>query len=136
MSAGYSGTPLLKKLGIKAGQALYIQSAPENYFELLGELPEDLQLRQRLTGKLDFVQLFVTRRKQLEKDFERAKSILEPGGLLWISWPKGGAKAKIPTDLNENIVREIGLDRGMVDIKVCAVDAIWSGLRFAFREKL
>jgi hypothetical protein len=142
MAAGYSGTPLAKKLGLKPGLRAYFQGASAEFFEDLfdpdsggGEqLADGLARKKQLRAPLDYVHLFVTRRAQLEVDFARAAACLEPGGILWVSWPKGGAKAQIPTDLNENVVREVGLARGLVDIKVCAVDGVWSGLRFAFRR--
>lgn len=134
-NAGYSGTPLIKKLGLKSGQRACILNVPENYPKTLGPLPAGIKLSQRLpkTRKLDFIHYFTKERKQLEKVFPQLKATLNWDGSLWISWPKGASK--VPTDLNENIVREIGLDLGLVDVKVAAIDAIWSGLKFVHRVK-
>lgn len=87
----------------------------------------------KLEGLLDFIQFFTKESAELEKQFRALKKSLSPDGMLWVSWPKGAAKVK--TDLNENIVREIGLDHQLVDVKVCAIDEIWSGLKFVFRVK-
>lgn len=132
-AAGYSGTPLIKKLGIKPGQRACILNAPDDYPETLGSLPAGLRLTHRLpnTRSLDFIHYFTKERKQLDKIFPQLKAALNWDGMLWISWPKGASK--LPTDLNENIVREIGLHFGLVDVKVAAIDAIWSGLKFVHR---
>lgn len=132
-SAGYSGTPLINKLGLKPGQHACILNAPEDFPKTLGALPKGIQLIQRLPKRrsLDFIQFFTKDRNKLEKTFPQLKAALDWGGILWISWPKGASK--VPTDLNENIVREIGLDLGLVDVKVAAIDAIWSGLKFVHR---
>ena len=135
-TSGYSGTPLLKKLGLKpGGQRACFLNAPEDYPKTLGPLPAGIRLTQRLAKAkwLDFIHYFTKERKQLEKAFPKLKAALDWDGILWISWPKGASK--IPTDLNENIVREIGLDAGLVDVKVAAVDEVWSGLKFVHRLK-
>jgi hypothetical protein len=133
--AGYSKRSLVEKLGIKAGQAVLFLNAPENYFEILG-LPQNLTpggLKPPGAAALDFIQFFTTQRAELEKHFPDLKKSLAPDGALWISWPKGSSKVK--TDLNENIVREIGLKNHLVDVKVCAVDEVWSGLKFVYRRQ-
>jgi hypothetical protein len=132
MSAGYSKRPLSEKLGIKEGTSVLILNAPVNYDKSLKPLPEKISRAKKLKKSLEFIQIFTTEKQQLLREFPRLKSHLAPKGILWISWPKGASKVK--TDLNENIVRQIGLANGMVDIKVCAVDEVWSGLRFAFRR--
>lgn len=133
--AGYSGTPLLKKLGLKPGQRAYIFNSPGDYPKTLGALPAGIQLIQRLskTRSLDFIHYFTKDRKQLAKIFPQLQAGLNWDGILWISWPKGASK--VPTDLNENIVREIGLDLGLVDVKVATIDEVWSGLKFVHRVK-
>lgn len=131
--AGYSKTPLLKKLGIKPGSRLIILNAPENYAQTLGELPENVTVAAALSGPLDFIHFFATRRDALAAEFPRLKQALDPAGMLWISWPKRAAK--VETDLTEDIIRAIGLDNGLVDVKVAAVDEVWSGLKFVFRLK-
>jgi hypothetical protein len=134
-TAGYSGTPLAKKLGLKPDMRLVLLHAPEGYASTLGPLPDGLDLRTRLARSVDLVQLFVTEAAFLAREFAPASRALRPAGALWVSWPKGKGKAKIPTDLDEGIVRTIGLDAGLVDVKVCAVDEVWSGLKFVRRVR-
>ncbi len=130
MNAGYSGTPLIDKLGIKPGYRLALVQAPDGYEDLLGPLPAGVA-HGEAQGSLDFIQVFVSSRAELESQFPRLKAALAANGLLWVSWPKRAARMK--TDLDENIVREIGLAHGLVDVKVIAVDATWSGLKFVYR---
>ena len=127
--AGYSGTPLIRKLGIKPGMRLQIVDAPATFGATLGPLPEDV--RQATRGSLDFAIVFVTARSRLEREFPRLMKRLEPGGMLWVSWPKKAAK--VTTDLDESAVRLFGLGEGLVDVKICAVDEVWSGLKFVRR---
>jgi len=129
--AGYSGTPLVAKLGVKPGARAQIVRPPVDFSETLGSLPEGVTLVSR--GSLDFGMLFSTRRTDLAKRFPALRDRLASNGMLWIAWPKQSSGA--PTDLNENVVRGVGLDLGLVDVKVCAVDAIWSGLKFVRRLK-
>jgi hypothetical protein len=131
--AGYSKTPLLKKLGIKPGLRLLILNAPENYPETLGELPENVTVANTLAGPLDFIHFFTTRQETLAAHFPQLKQALTPAGILWISWPK--RSSRVETDLTEDIIRIIGLENGLVDVKVAAVDEIWSGLKFVYRLK-
>ena len=131
--AGYSGTPLLKKLGLKPGTTLYFGGAPPEYFDWISPLPDRIQVSTRLSGELDFIHLFITKRSVFREQFIRAKSNLKKDGMLWVSWPKKASK--VPTDLDENIIREFGLKSGLVDVKVCAVSEVWSGLKFVFRVK-
>ena len=132
-NAGYSGTPLLKKLGIKPGQRACILNPPVGYEKTLGPLPVGVELKTRL-GKdhaLDFVHIFTPKRKQLEQKVSALSKALDYSGTLWVSWPKG--TSGMQTDLNENVVREIGLKHGLVDVKVAAIDEVWSGLKFVYR---
>jgi hypothetical protein len=131
--AGYSKTPLVKKLGLKEGFKITILNAPENYAETLGELPENITVSDTLTHPLDFIHFFTTHRDTLATEFSRLKQALTPAGILWISWPK--RSAKVETDLTEDIIRAIGLGNGLVDVKVAAVDEVWSGLKFVYRLK-
>lgn len=131
--AGYSGTPLVKKLGIKAGFRLILINAPSNYEQTLGELPDEVEKKETLEHPLDFVQFFTKDRAELEAQFPILMAAISTSGMLWISWPKKASK--VPTDLNEDIIRDIGLDNGLVDVKVCAVDEVWSGLKFVYRTK-
>ena len=136
LTSGYSGKPLASKMGIKAGQRMAILQAPPGYAATLGPLPEQVVLFDKLEEALAFIHFFTASRQELVEQFPRLKAALAPNGMLWISWPKRTAKSaavKIPTDLDENRVREIGLDNGLVDIKVAAIDPIWSGLKFVYR---
>ena len=133
MPAGYSRKSLVEKLGIKEGFAISIIGAPEDYPATLGKLPSGVKQSKKLEGPLDFVQFFCSKRSQLEQNFQRLKGVLSASGMLWVSWPKGSSG--VPTDLTENMVREIGLKNGLVDVKVCAVDETWSGLKFVYRIK-
>ena len=133
MPAGYSKKSLVEKLGIKEGFAISIVGAPKNYAATLGKLPIGVKQSKRLEGPIDFLQFFSSERCALEDKFPTLKAALSPSGMLWVSWPKGSSG--VPTDLTENVVREIGLKNGLVDVKVCAVDEIWSGLKFVYRIK-
>jgi hypothetical protein len=130
---GYSGTPLPKKLGIKAGFRVSLVEAPP---EVRMELSTDLAACEIVhDGKalLDFAMVFTKSKTMLTKEFKRISKLLAPPGMLWVSWPK--KSSGVATDLDENIVREIGLAAGLVDVKVCAVTEIWSGLKFVRRVK-
>ena len=129
--AGYSKRPLVEKLGIRPGACVAIVGAPEGYESTLGPLPEGVV--PSLDPPLDFIHLFAVERAVLERGFSEMKPKLAAGGMLWASWPKKAAK--VPTDLDENVVRRIGLDQGLVDVKVAAVDEVWSGLKFVYRLK-
>jgi len=131
VAAGYSKLPLGEKLGIKKGNRIALVNNPESYSRLLGKLPEDVEVASSLEPPLDFIHCFYTERDELEGQFPALKAALSQGGSLWISWPKRASKVR--TTLNENVVREIGLKNGLVDIKVCAVDETWSGLKFVRR---
>ncbi len=134
MPAGYSGTPLVKKLGIKPGNKILLQNQPSHYFDLLGELPEDIEIENVGNERpFDFIHLFVDDAGILIKSFPELKIRLSKTGMFWVSWPK--KSAKIPTDVDGNMVRAIGLENGLVDTKVCAVDETWSGLKFMYRTK-
>jgi|SRR5579884_3663704 len=131
--AGYSGTPLLKKLGVKEGQRVAFINEPKSYAATLGKLPVNTVRVDQLSGTLDLIQIFASSQAELKRDFVRAYKCLAAAGSLWISWPKKASGIK--TDLNENAVRELGLALGLVDVKVCAVDDVWSGLKFVYRLK-
>jgi len=131
--AGYSGTPLVQKIGIKPGHRLVLRNHPPSFVKDLGRLPDGVAATDRLSGKADVVVCFVEKRAALEKDFPVLTAKLASAGMLWIAWPKK-ASGK-PTDLNENLVRDTGLGFGLVDVKVCAIDETWSGLKFVIRLK-
>jgi hypothetical protein len=128
--AGYSGTPLVKKLGIKPGFNIAFVNAPSGFANEL-ELPGDVTINSRSGKPLDFAQVFVKSEKELKAKFSEYAKRLEPAGMLWVSWPK--KSSGVTTDLSEGIVRAIGLAAGLVDVKICAVDEVWSGLKFVFR---
>ena len=128
MTAGYSGTPLPKKLGIRPGHRVALLDAPDG-FEL--ELPEDATVKRRAGGKADVILSFHTARAELERRLPALRAMMEPAAGLWIAWPKRASK--LPTDLTEDVLREIALPTGLVDNKVCAVDEVWSGLRLVIR---
>jgi hypothetical protein len=130
-SFGYSGTPLVDKLGIKPGARLKFVSAPNGFDALMGKLPE--QSRFPTSGSLDFAILFAKARSDLVTGFPRLRDRLEPNGMLWVAWPK--KTSGVETDLTEGVVRTFGLESGLVDVKVCAIDDTWSGLKFVRRLK-
>src|SRR5262245_57718252 len=124
-TTGYSGTPLPRKLGFKPGMAVAFLDAPENLGELLGDL-DGVTVRRRLQGRLDLVLCFVTARHDLERRAERLRTAVTPNGMVWVCWPKRASK--VVTDITEDVVRDVLLPTGLVDVKVAAVDATWSGL--------
>lgn len=130
-ASGYSGTPLIDKLGIKPQSRVQFVSEPPNFPALLGPLPPGCRTAMR--GELDFAIVFVTTRAGLEKRFDRLRDRLKSNGMLWISWPK--KTSGVASDLTEKVVREIGLSKGLVDVKVCAIDETWSGLKFVRRVR-
>lgn len=132
MTAGYSGTPLPQKLGLKAGMRVFFCEAPRDYFATLGRTPT-LLMMTRLKAPLDFIQYFTKSRADLEKKMPDLLGALETDGMIWISWPKKAAK--VDTDITEDVVRDIALKIGLVDVKVCAVDDTWSGLKLVRRLK-
>jgi hypothetical protein len=127
MAAGYSGTPTAQKLGIKPGSVVIVLGAPGDYTRLLGGIPAGVALRSSLRGKADIVHLFVTREAELTKRLDAMRKAIEPDGAIWVSWPKRASK--VPTDLTEDAIRRAALRRGLVDVKVCAIDDTWSGLK-------
>jgi tetrahydromethanopterin S-methyltransferase subunit B len=131
--SAYSNKPLAEKLGIKAGAEVLAVSPPEHYEALLGRVPEGVRVSQELEGSFDVIQVFVKTRSRLETIFDNLKAHLNPGGALWVSWPK--RSAKVETDLNENVVMAVGLASGLVDVKVISIDETWSGLKFVYRLK-
>lgn len=127
---GYSGTPLVDKLGLKPGMRVHFAEPPRDYFKTLGRTPT-IVLMTRLKGTLDFIQYFTTAKQELDTKFPQLVQALATDGMLWVSWPKKASG--VETDLTEDVIRGIGLANGLVDVKVCAVDDTWSGLKFVRR---
>lgn len=132
-TAGYSGTPLPRKLGLRAGQRVAFLDAPPAFAEALGELPEGVgRARTSARGPLDLVVAFFLERRRLERRLPALVRALDPDGALWIAWPKKASR--VPTDVTEDVVRELALTAGVVDVKVCAIDETWSGLKLVIRS--
>jgi hypothetical protein len=130
--AGYSGTPLPKKLGIAQGTRLALISAPGDFRQTLGELPDDVAIVTGARSAADVIVVFVSELADLRARFPALARLLAPKGGLWVAWPKKASG--VATDINENLVRDVGLPTGLVDNKVCAIDEVWSGLRFVHRR--
>ena len=134
MSEGYSGTPLGKKLGIKSGAYALISNAPDYYFDLFPDWPEDVVLEKTPKHQsLDFIHLFCPDIESLHLHFATLKTYMKKSAMMWISWPK--KSSGVQTDINEHIVREYALSNGLVDVKKAAIDQTWSGLKLVFRLK-
>ncbi|EKR63295.1 MULTISPECIES: DUF3052 family protein [Leptospira] len=131
--AGYSNKSLGDKLGLKSGMKVFFEDLPEDVRKELKNHLTDVEISKTLKDSLDYLHVFVKESEKLRKRFPKLVEHLSEKGMIWISWPKGSSK--VPTDINENIVRNIGLELGIVDVKVCAVSDIWSGLKFYRRKK-
>jgi hypothetical protein len=131
--AGYSGTPLPKKLGITEAARLMVLGAPEGFDRTLGELPGGVEVVTTIRGRADVIVAFFDRRREFEARIERLERAIFPDGGLWIAWPK--RSSGLPTDMGDDVVREVALPRGLVDNKVCAIDDTWSGLRVVWRRE-
>jgi hypothetical protein len=131
--AGYSGTPLVKKLGIKESHTLALLSAPAGFERTLGKLPEGVRVTHAIgkPGSIDVAVVFTKARADLEKRFAKVAAAMTPSGGMWVAWPKKASG--VATDMTENAVREVALPKGLVDNKVCAIDDTWSGLRLVWR---
>ena len=132
--AGYSGTPLARKLGISEETAIIAIGAPKNYRDMLGPLPEGARVSERGSKGSRFVHMFTTSRAELAARLRELRAAIAPNGVVWVSWPKKAAKME--TDITEDTIRQVALPLGFVDVKVCAVDAIWSGLKLVIRKEL
>ena len=134
MTSGYSGTPLFKKLGIKEGFKIYVKNRPDNYGDLVAPLPAKVKIVSRLTNELDMIHLFTKSRKELNRLIPDYAQRIKQNGMIWISWPKKASK--VATDVTEDVLRADLLPDGyLVDVKVCAVDATWSALKFVIRKE-
>lgn len=134
MPSGYSGTPLRKKLGIEPGQHLLVLDCPAPYAEIVADLPEEVTLVTRASKTVDLVHLFSTERRALQERLHKLRTALRPDAVLWVSWPKKASK--VPTDITEDTIRAVALPLGFVDVKVCAVTEVWSGLKLVVRKAL
>ena len=132
--AGYSGTPLAKKLGIAANARVVAKYAPDNYVQLLDPLPPGVTFQATLSEGTDLVHVFVAQKGALAKELIGLRKELRSNGVVWVSWPKKASK--VPTDITEGTIREVALPLGFVDIKVCAVSDVWSGLKLVIRKEL
>ena len=133
-AAGYSGTPLAKKLGIGDGCLVWLVNAPSRYRALLAPLPDEVRFAPRPSSDTDVAHVFTRERRDLEKLLRTARAKLGPEAAIWVSWPK--KSSKVPTDITEDVIREVALPMGFVDVKVCAVDETWSGLKLVVRKAL
>jgi len=131
--AGYSGTPLAKKLGIEEGSRLFLSGAPKNYLELVAPFPKGARVVPKIDGETDIVHIFSTEKAHLTAALRASLAKLKQDGTIWVSWPK--KSSKVPTDITEDTIREVALPMGLVDIKVCAVDDVWSGLKLVVRKE-
>lgn len=132
MSAAAGATPLARKLGLSEGQAVCYVNPPDGFEELVGEVPDGLRVLSDLDGPLDLVVCFVSARRVLEQRLTALRRAIEPDGMLWVAWPKRASG--VETDVTEDVVRDVALPRGLVDVKVCAIDATWSGLKLTRRR--
>jgi hypothetical protein len=132
-TAGYSGTPLAKKLGIKDGFHIKLINAPDYYLSLFIDLPPNLYFDDADSGTIDFIHFFTKSASEYKSRLRELKQQIKPNGMIWISWPKKASK--VPTDITEDIIRNYALETGLVDIKVCAVDETWSGLKLVIPVK-
>ena len=131
--AGYSGTPLWRKLGYKTGMFAYVDGGPNNYLSLLA-LPADVVVTwlPKAKSDMEFVHLFATSASKLKRKLEYYRKRIVPGGVIWVSWPKKSSGVK--SDITEYTIRDVALPMGLVDVKVCAVDEVWSGLKLLIRH--
>ena len=149
-AAGYSGTPLAKKLGITAGCRVHLRAAPPDWSDWVAPLPEGVQLHARLSALTDLVHLFATQEAELARQLQHLRTSLRPDAVLWVSWPKKSAKqtthqgtnqsanqsTKPAVEITEDRIRAVALPLGFVDVKVCAVNEVWSGLKLVVRKVL
>ena len=131
---GYSGTPLARKLGIAAGGRVVVVNAPDGYRDWLAPLPEGVRFEADVSAAIDVVHVFADRRAAMKARLDDLRSRIAPAAAVWVSWPKKASK--VPTDITEDTIRELALPLGFVDVKVCAVSEVWSGLKLVIRKEL
>ena len=134
MTAGYSGTPLVTKLGIKPGSVVSVLNDTGDFLQLTGPMPLGVTIRNSARGKAEMVVLFTKSRSELSRRLDTLRRMVYPDGAVWVCWPKRASR--VPTDMTEDVVRVEALPRGLVDVKVCAIDATWSGLKVVWRKEL
>ena len=132
MAAGYSGTPLAKKLGIGENSRIFLSDAPQNYLRLVAPIPKGTQIVRKVGEDTDIIHLFTAERSRLAALLRSSLAKMRPDAAIWVSWPK--KSSKVPTDITEDTIRAVALPMGLVDIKVCAVDEVWSGLKLVVRK--
>jgi hypothetical protein len=133
-NVGYSGTPLAKKLGIVEGCHLVVKSAPDEYINWIAPIPQGVVISEKLSDVTEIVHLFCVEKSSLNAELKRLRKSIKPNTAVWVSWPKKASK--VPTDITEDTIRELALPLGFVDVKVCAVSEVWSGLRLVIRKEL
>ena len=133
-SPGYSGTPLVKKLGIKAGSTVFVVGAPQGYLQLLEPLPAGVTFLKRVSRAVDLVHVFTARKQELISYLDLFRRVLDPQAVIWVSWPKKASR--VATEVDEDLIRSVALPLGLVDIKVCAVTDVFSGLKLVVRKEL
>ncbi|MFL6699903.1 MAG: hypothetical protein ACJ8GJ_22255 [Vitreoscilla sp.] len=131
---GYSGTPLARKLGIAAGSRVVVLNPPDGYRDWLAPLPDGVRFEAKVSATTDVVHLFVDRRSEMQAQLDALRTRIAPAAAVWVSWPKKASK--VPTDITEDTIRELALPIGFVDVKVCAVSDVWSGLKLVIRKEL
>ena len=134
VTPGYSGTPLVRKLGIGPGKHVLLLDAPRDYAAMLAPLPDDVRFEKRAGRAIDIAQVFATRRSALKRRLSALRRALRPDAAVWVSWPKKASR--VATDIGEDVIRAVALPLGFVDIKVCAVSEVWSGLKLVVRKEL
>ena len=132
--AGYSKTPLAKKLGFKENFRVRVKRPPENYLDLVNPLPDNVHISTKIRKNIDIWHLFTKSRQELTLQLQKSRVEIRQNGMIWVSWPKKSSKVK--TDITEDVIREIALPLGLVDVKVCAIDEVWSGLKLVIRKEL
>ena len=134
MSTGYSGAALWKKLGLKPGLSATVINAPKNYSSLLGRDVPEASWQPQIGENIEFIHVFTKIRFELSETLDSARTLMDRNGMIWVSWPKKASR--VPTEITENVIRELALPLGLVDVKVCAVDNTWSGLKLVIRKEL
>ena len=134
MTVGYSGTPLSRKLGLVEGMNVFVVDAPSTYASIVPALPTGVRFVSRASRTVDLSHVFATRREELQQRLAKLRAVLRDDAIIWVSWPKKASK--VATDITEDVIRDVALPMGLVDVKVCAVSEVWSGLKLVVRKEL